>query len=522
MTTSAQIHIATLPKLTAEKGDPRLVRGSFFPPIALATSQRTPLYRQIYNWFQRAIVTGQLRPGQRIPSTRALASELKISRVPVLGAFEQLHAEGYLETFTGAGTCVARSIPETAAIPLAARPRTLPAHKHTRRISRDAATLISMQTDFGLRNVGAFRVSLPALDHFPLSVWSSLLARHARATTRELMQYGDTMGHRPFREAIAEYLGASRGVRCDASQIMIVTGSQLGLQTAAKALLDVGDSVWMEEPGYPGAHQAFVTAGAKMVPVPIDREGVNIKEGIRRARNARAVYITPSHQYPMGVTMSASRRMQLLNWAARAGSWIIEDDYDSEYRYGSRPVASLQGMDADARVIYIGTFSKVLFPALRLGYLVIPKDLVPAFCVAREATDIFSSTLFQAALTDFIREGHFARHLRRMRMLYMERRTALAKAIRTQLGDRLEVVNAEAGMHLVALLPRGTNDRTVSRRAAEAGISVVPLSTCYLGRPPRPGLILGYASAGKAQIDDGIRKLARIIREVRQKSRRQK
>jgi GntR family transcriptional regulator / MocR family aminotransferase len=216
----------------------------------------------------------------------------------------------------------------------------------------------------------------------------------------------------------------------------------------------------------------------------------------------------------MGVTMSASRRMQLLNWAARNGSWIIEDDYDSEYRFGSHPVASLQGMEADARVVYIGTLSKVLFPALRLGYVVVPKDLVRAFYAAREATDIFSPTLYQAATTDFIKEGHFARHIRRMRMLYMERRNALGEAIRSELGKQLEVVDAEAGMHLVALLPPGVNDRGVSRRAAEAAISAIPLSSCYLKRPSRGGLVLGYSGTSKEQIEDGIRKLAKILRDV--------
>ena len=335
------------------------------------------MYRQLYDWFQRAIVSGQLRPGQRVPSTRSLAAELKVSRVPVLSAFEQLHAEGYLETFVGAGTCVASSIPGDASKPAPGAARKPATQKISRKISQRARELLSMQGDSDLKNIGAFRVSLPALDYFPVGVWSSLLSRHSRNSTREMMAYGDPMGYAPFREAIAEYLGASRAVRCDASQVIVVPGSQLGLQVTARALLDLDDPVWIEEPGYPGAQQALTMAGARLVPVPIDRDGLDVKEGMRRCRNARAVYITPSHQYPMGFTMSASRRMQLLNWAARNGSWIIEDDYDSEYRFGSHPVASLQGMDADARVIYIGTLSKVLFPALRLGYVVVPKDLDP-------------------------------------------------------------------------------------------------------------------------------------------------
>jgi GntR family transcriptional regulator/MocR family aminotransferase len=321
------------------------------------------------------------------------------------------------------------------------------------------------------------------------------------------MAYGDAMGYMPLREAIAEYLGAVRAVRCEPSQILVTTGSQLGLQLSAQVLLDPNDRVWIEEPGYPGARHALMSAGAQLVPVPVDYEGLNVAEGIRRARSARAVYITPSHQYPLGVTMTATRRMQLLNWVARSGAWIIEDDYDSEYRLGGRPIPSLQGLDAGARVIYVGTFSKVMFPALRLGYVVVPKDLVDAFSTARDATDQFSSTLYQAVMTDFILEGHFARHIRRMRVLYMERRTALVEAVRKQIGDKLEVIGAEAGMHLVALLPAGVSDVAVSKKAAELGISAMPLSSCYLKPPAKGGLILGYGGTDAQQIHDGVRKL---------------
>ncbi len=325
------------------------------------------------------------------------------------------------------------------------------------------------------------------------------------------MAYGDAMGYMPLRGAIAEYLGAVRAVQCTPSQILVTTGSQQGLQLAAHVLLDPNARVWIEEPGYPGARQALIMAGAKLVPVRVDNEGLNVVEGMRRAGNAHAVYITPSHQYPLGVTMSATRRMQLLNWAARSGAWIMEDDYDSEYRLGGDPIPSLQGLDTGERVIYIGTFSKVMFPALRLGYVVIPKDLVEAFSIARDATDQFSSTLYQAAMTDFIREGHFARHIRRMRMLYMERRKALADAIQEQMSGKLEVIGVEAGMHLVALLPPGVSDVEVSRKAAEVGISAMPLSSCYLKPPVRGGLILGYGGTDAQQIHQGMRKLRMLV-----------
>src|SRR5580700_1333792 len=491
---------------------------SYLPPIALRDREELPIYRQLYDWFRRAIAGGQLRPGQRLPSTRNLAAELKISRMPVLGAFEQLFAEGYLETFIGAGTCVARSIPDDTLHPPVVKARKggqeITEKRGPRRMSRRGAALARVPAQSWLDNMGAFRVSLPALDHFPIGVWSKLVARHSRRPRRGSMAYGDAMGYLLFREVIAEYLGAVRGVRCESSQILVTTGSQQGLQLSAQVLLDPKDRVCMEEPGYPGARQAFVTAGAQLIPVPVDDEGINVAELIRRGRNARAVYVTPSHQYPMGMTMSATRRMLLLNWAVRSGAWIIEDDYDSEYRFGSHPIASLQGLDTDGRVIYVGTFSKVMFPALRLGYVVVPRDLVPAFSAARDAADIFSSTLYQAVLTDFIREGHFARHIRRMRILYMERRTALVKAIRIQMEDMLHVIGAEAGMHLVALLPRGTNDVAISRKAAQKGISAIPLSTCYLKPPTRGGLILGYGGANAHQIHDGISKLRVIVKEL--------
>ncbi|MGA7401840.1 MAG: PLP-dependent aminotransferase family protein [Candidatus Sulfotelmatobacter sp.] len=491
------------------------VPASFLPPIAIDSRSKSPLYRQLYDWFRGNIIDGQMRPGQRVPSTRSLAAELTISRIPVLNAYEQLLAEGYFETFVGAGTCVARSIPDDALSPPSARTRKeIPQRVGSagpRRMSRRGVELTNTPAQPWFDVSGAFRVSLPALDQFPIGVWSKLVARHSRNPPRGIMAYGNAMGYLPFREAIAEYLGAVRGVRCEPSQILVTTGSQQALQLAAQILLDPNDHVWMEEPGYLGARQAFITARAQLIPVRVDDNGMNVAEIIHRGRSTRAVYVTPSHQYPLGTTMSATRRMLLLNWAARSGAWIIEDDYDSEYRFGSRPIASLQGLDTDARVIYVGTFSKVMFPALRLGYTVIPKDLLPAFSAARDAADIFSSTLYQAVMTDFIREGHFARHIRRMRMLYMDRRRTLVKAIQTHMGDVLEVIGDAAGMHLLALLPPGIDDAAVSRHAAQRRVSVMPLSSCCLNPPTRGGLILGYGGANAQQIYEGIRKLRMIV-----------
>jgi GntR family transcriptional regulator/MocR family aminotransferase len=300
-------------------------------------------------------------------------------------------------------------------------------------------------------------------------------------------------------------------VRCEANQIVIVSGSQQALEISTRVLLDPGSAVWMEDPGYRLARSVFAVNGCRIVPVPVDDEGLNVSAGIRQCPNARAALVTPSHQYPLGMTMSASRRLQLLDWAESSGCWIIEDDYDSEYRYENLPIPSLQGLDANSRVIYIGTFSKVLFPSLRLGYIVLPPDLVERFLAARVAMDISPSAFHQAVLADFIGEGHFSRHIRRMRLLYAERRRVLIETLREQLGLAAEVLGGQAGMHL-SLTMRGINDREVAKRAAKDGLWLVPLSTSYLCKPARQGFILGFGSTGVEQIPDAVGKLCALLK----------
>jgi GntR family transcriptional regulator / MocR family aminotransferase len=485
-------------------------RAGLLPPIHLQL-QGAPAHRQICDWLRGAITDGRLRPGQGVPSSRALAVELGISRTTVMTAFEQLQAEGYLESVVGAGTRIAAVIPDDVLDAIDTTGRRYGGQRAPRAISTRGRTLLALPQDSQPQIVGAFRACIPALDRFPHATWSALLRRHARHASPTLMAYGDPMGHGPLRDALAGYLGAARAARCDASQIMITAGAQQALQLCARVLLDPGEAIWMEEPGYPGAQRAFTEAGARLVPVPVDQHGLDVEEGIRREPHPRAVYITPSHQYPMGAIMNAARRTQLLAAAARTGSWIIEDDYDSEYRFAGRPIASLQGLDTDERVIYVGTFSKVLFPALRVGYLVLPKDLVVPFRAARDAADLFPPTLLQAALADFLREGHFARHIGRMRMLYKQRCAALVRSLRTQLGERFEIVNAEAGLHLVALLPPAIDDRAVGRRLVGFDIAVGPLSDCCLQNPARGGLILGYGSSSEAQLENAVAKLAAVL-----------
>jgi len=359
-----------------------------------------------------------------------------------------------------------------------------------------------------LGGFGAFRVSEPSLDAFPFTAWSRLVARHSRRLPRRLMKYGSPMGDLPLRQALASYLGAARAVRCEAEQIMVVGGSQQALEIAARVLVDPGQAVWVEEPGYGGARDALALAGARLVPVPVDDEGLDVAAGRRASARARCAVVTPSHQYPLGATMSASRRLQLLDWAESAGAWIVEDDYDSEYRYDTQPVSALQGLDRNARVVYIGTFSKVLFPALRVGYIVVPPDLVDRFAAVREAMDIFPPTLHPAVLADFIGEGHFARHLRRTSLLYRERRRVLVESLRA-LGPRWRIAGAEAGLHLVALGDRA--DRPIALRAAREGLWAMPLSSCYLGRARRHGLVLGYGGVDAAEIPAAVARLASVL-----------
>jgi GntR family transcriptional regulator / MocR family aminotransferase len=465
--------------------------------FAFERKSEVPFYKQIYEGYRNAILNGQLRPGQRLQSTRALATELRISRLPVVIAYEQLLHEGYIEGKIGAGTYVNHSIPDELT----------QANRH--RISEQHYADSSVEEFQNL--LAPFRVSLPALDHFPAKIWSRLVSHHARNFSVENMAYGDPAGHFPLREAIAEYLRTARAVKCEANQILIVSGSQLALQMCARALLTESESVCIEEPGYPGARDALQATGAKLIPIPVDDEGISIQKLSSYKKKVRVVYVTPSHQYPLGTLMSASRRLELLDWADQNRTWIIEDDYDSEYRYASRPLGSLQGIDNSSRVIYIGTFSKVLFPSIRIGYIVVPAELIKTFAQIRESLDIFSPTLYQLVLTDFIEQGHFARHLRKMRSIYLSRRNALIASLQKHFGNYLVPFNTDGGLHLCAFLPKGIDDQETARNAAQRGISIMPLSSCYSGKKTMSGLVLGFAGANKSQIETAVKILHQII-----------
>ncbi|HEX4020347.1 MAG TPA: PLP-dependent aminotransferase family protein [Acidobacteriaceae bacterium] len=479
--------------------------------IAIDRKAPKALHRQIYDAYRKAVVDGILRPGQRIPSTRELAAGLGVSRFPVLNAYEQLLAEGYFESRVGAGTVISSSLPERFTLNEPSGKQWTPPRSGPRPIARRTSILPQIEIPQWLQGQGAFGVGQVAFDQFPQKLWSKLVARRCREMDAQSCGYGRKMGHQALREAIASYLRTSRSVRCEPEQVMIVSGSQQALEISGRVLLDPGSSVWVEDPGYPFAREALALSGCQLVPVPVDREGLNVTVGIKRCRKARVAVVTPSHQFPLGVTLSAMRRLQLLDWAKSTGSWIIEDDYDSEFRYASSQVTSLQGLDVNARVIYIGTFSKVLFPSLRLGYVVIPLDLVDHFGKVRRAMDIASPTFYQEVLAEFIGEGHFARHLRRMRVLYHERRTTLVDSIRKELGSMVEVLGDEAGLQLTVILPKGSRDREIAERAAGENLFLWPLSDSYLGEAVHPGFILGFGSVAATDIPRAVRKLGRLL-----------
>ena len=485
------------------------VASGILPVITIDRRNAQSLQRQIYDSCRSAILEARLRPGQRLPSSRVLASEIGVSRFPVLNAYAQLVAEGYVESRVGAGTVVSASLPEPLISSGPARAKS-GVHCGPRPIA-SRCKLLPPTTRFPwLSHFGAFRVGQVAFDKFPRQIWSSLIARHCRAENAKSVHYGDLMGAVALRRAVANYLRTARSVRCEAEQVLIVNGSQQALELAALVLLNPGDRVWVEEPSYPLARNVFTLNGCHLVPVPVDSEGLNVAAGIRKFRKARAAFVTPSHQFPLGVTMSASRRLQLVEWAQSAGAWIIEDDYDSEFRYESLPIASLQGLDPNGRVIYIGTFSKVLFPALRMGYIVVPPDLVDAFFAVRHVMDLGVPTFFQDVLADFIDEGHFARHIRRTRLVYADLRRELVENLNKVFGSSLAPAGAEAGMHICVLLPEGFRDEEIAERAARHNLSLWPLSRMYLGEP-RQGFILGFGGVAKGEIPHAVRKLRDVL-----------
>jgi len=481
-------------------------------PLSLpAPAAGTPLYRWLYEQLRTAILDGRLLPGARLPATRDLAEAYGLSRTTIVTAFEQLRSEGYVEGRTGSGTYVSTVLPEQ----LLQVGRKLPerALPHRRIVFSGYARRLRPFRSRPAQAVRAFRPNQAALDLFPTTLWAQVAARRLRRASTRLLAGGETLGYRSLREAVSEYLNTSRGVNCTADQVLIVSGAQEGLDRTARLLLNPGEPAWIEEPGYPRAAAVLRAVGAKLCGVPVDVEGLDLERGLRRWPRPKLVYVTPAHQFPLGVTMSLRRRLALLEWARKAGVLIFEDDYDSEYRYSGRPVPALQGLDRAGVVIFGGSFSAVMFPAMRLGYLVVPPDMVDVFAAAQSVSMHHPPLLGQAVLCDFISEGHFARHIRRMREVYAERLGVLLKGAREKLDGLVEISNVEAGLQTIGWLPERSRAENVAAAAAKKNVEVIPLRRYAFGRVRGNGIVLGFAAVEPRELRRGVEELASVLED---------
>jgi len=508
--------------MTGPVSKPRANRARRAPPlgIALDPAAALPLHRQIGEQVRRAILEGRLRPGTRLPSSRLLAQDLDCARGTVVLALDQLVAEGYVVGQPGSAMSVAADLPDEmlnvprastsrAAVPSEGRQVSRPA------VARRARALLSASPPPAAETLPlAFPTSQPDREAFPFALWAKLLEREWRRPSREAIG-AHPFGHEGLREAVAAYLGTARGFACTAREIVITTGIRHGLALFAEVALDAGDSAWIEEPGFHGVREALAAADVKAVPVRIDEGGFPPDVARAQAPEARLAVIAPAHHFPLGTVMGLQRRLELLSWADRNKGWIAEDDFDGEYRYSGRPLAPLRALDRSGRVAYFSSFSKLMFPALRLSFLVLPSSLAPVTERLMDRLSVRAPLMAQGALARFIAEGHLAAHLRRTRQLYATRRAALLAAAEHDLTGLLTIEPDPGGMHLIAMpvgrLTRTFDDVAVTKSAAEAGLVVQPLSVCYAGRPKRHGLILGYAGTPEPEIERGIRILRRVV-----------
>lgn len=488
-------------------------RATLVSMLELDRSGSMALHRQLADGLREAILRENLPGGTRLPSTRRLAEDLRLSRNTIISAYEQLISEGFLVSRSGDGTRVSAIHPHLLA-PNRQAKNTLSKLRLQRKLSRTGALLDAASQPSEHCGNTAFTTGLPALDAFPNKLWSRLVGRAIRHVPIPSLGLQGPGGYAPLKETIAAHLKLTRGVQCDPEQILIVPGAQAALDITARLLLNPGDHVWIEDPGYLGARTALRAGGTRLRGIPVDNKGMDPSNDIGSAKPPQQpvlIYVTPSYQFPLGVTMTLDRRLALLEFARQHNIWILEDDYDSDFRYQGRPLAALQGLDTDGRVIYAGTFSKTMFPSLRAAYLVAPHDLVRTFRSAIRITGQETPMFVQVALHDFIENGYYRSHVRKMHRLYEARQDAFLKAAKTYLDGYLEVKPGEAGMQLVALYRDGKHRPDIEKYAVQQGINVRCLSNYYLGTPRRPGLFLGYAAVPERQMASGIRSLRKAL-----------
>lgn len=484
----------TTPGPRTPKGRPAVVQ------LVDRADSHVPLYARLVKQLRDQILAGALRPGTRLPAARLMARDLAVSRNTVEAAYGQLQSEGFLTRRVGAGTTVTANLP---AFPRASGERAAPASRHP-------DVPVSPLVRLGADELDGDRVGGPCmvdLRHFPLGIWTRILTRVARREAVAMLRPGDPMGEPALREAIAGHLALTRGVRCDPGQVLVVHSTQQALDLATRVLLPRGGKAIVEEPGYPAARRLFAAAGAAVTPVPVDSEGLEVAR-LGRGSDPAIVYVTPSHQYPLGMPLSLPRRLALLQWAQETGAWILEDDYDSEFQHDGRPIAALQGLDRHDRVIYLGTWNKVLFPGLRLAFLVLPAAEAPAFCAARRLMDGPPPPLLQHALAEFISEGHLAAYLRSARQHYTRRRDVLLEAAAAAWGPSVTFGPSDSGLHLVAHFPADTDDLAVAEHTPDALRVGVGALSRYYSHPGRArGLLLSYGAASPL----GIRRAVEVL-----------
>ncbi|WP_295751334.1 PLP-dependent aminotransferase family protein [Undibacterium sp.] len=471
----------------------------------------TPRNRQLYRLMRQAILDRVLPADTRLPSSRDLATELAISRNTVLYAYEQLLAEGYVEARAGSGTYVADTVPDTVHLPTVATRRAA-AIPETAHLSQRGHRLVA-QAGAATQQWGAFVPGVPDVTQFPHKIWNTLQSKVWRKPPIAALTYGHGGGYQPLREVVAEYLKVSRSVDCEAGQVVITNGIHQSIDLCLRLLSDPGDVAWVEDPCYWGARNLLSASGVTIRPIKVDAEGICPSEA-DLAAVPRFIFVTPSHQYPLGMVMSLARRRSLLDYARRHGCWIIEDDYDSEFRYSGRPLASLQGMDSGERVLYMGTFSKTMFPGLRLGYLVLPQALSKPFVTGMEELHRSGQAPLQATMAEFMTQGHFNSHIRRMRLMYGARLEILQQEIDSHFeGTEVQAVGSDAGLHLALRLPARCDDKLIARLALERGVAVRPLSSYYHDASQGDsGLVLGYACVEDANIAPAFEILAKQIK----------